>query len=165
MLPNSSIASQINAAQYLDLLSIRIRGISQLEIVVREAVANSQRRGHAFFGSDRPELAAIVQDAVPIESVDGCLTYRFYWKNFVAHLVTEECVGSCGKYDDELYEGRIFRKYSKSHFLEHLSRDTGGHFNPLVHYKIICLNQLIDVVAEVYPEIEILQQFSGVTIQ
>lgn len=133
MHPDQQIAERINRASFLDLISIHIRGISQLELTVREAIVNEHKRGQPFAGSDRPELAEITRDAAPIESVEGCLSYRLYWKRFVAYLVTEECVGSCGNYDDEFYEGRVFRLYSKSHLLDHLSRDTGAHFNPLIH--------------------------------
>jgi hypothetical protein len=61
--------------------SIQIRGYSQLEILVREAVANPEKRGQPFNGSERPELAILLQDAVPIESVDGCRSYRLCWKS------------------------------------------------------------------------------------
>lgn len=73
--------------------------------------------------------------------------------------MTEECVGSCGDYSDELFEGDRVRKYSKSHFLEHLARDTGAHSEPLIHFKIICENHLVDVTAEDLPEIEIVHSF------
>jgi hypothetical protein len=69
-------------------------------------------------------------------------------------LVTEECVGSCGLYDDEVFTGRLFRVYTKSHFLEHLARDTGGHTEEILHYKLTCLNHLIDVAAYGPPEVK-----------
>jgi hypothetical protein len=71
----------------------------------------------------------------------------------VAYLVTEECVGSAGKYDDEVYTGKLLRYYEKSHFLNHLGKDTGGHFQYLKHYKLVCLNHLIDVASEEPPEV------------
>src|SRR5580704_2380997 len=51
--------------------------------------------------------------------------------------------------------GRFFRIYQKSHLLEHIARNTGGHFEPVQHYKTICLNHIIDVVSTKVPEIEI----------
>jgi hypothetical protein len=59
-------------------------------------------------------------------------------------------------YEDEVYTGRILREYTKSHFLDHIMRDTGGHIQPVLHYKLICLNHLIDVVSYYAPEVEIL---------
>jgi hypothetical protein len=50
--------------------------------------------------------------------------------------------------------GKLFRVYTKSHFLEHLVRDTGGHTDKVLHYKVTCLNHLIDVAAYTPPEIK-----------
>lgn len=76
----------------------------------------------------------------------------------MAYLVTEELVGSNAPngYADEVYVGRILRVYTKSHFLDHIMRDTGGHVQELVHYKLICLNHLIDVVSYLPPKVEVL---------
>jgi len=73
-------------------------------------------------------------------------------------LVTEELVGSNAPngYDDEVYIGKILRVYTKSHFLDHVMRDTGGHVQEILHYKLICLNHLIDVVSYYPPDAEIL---------
>jgi hypothetical protein len=62
-------------------------------------------------------------------------------------MVTEELAGSNSVtgYDDESYTGSILRVYTKSHFLNHLARDTGGHTDPLQHYKLVWLDRLIDV--------------------
>jgi hypothetical protein len=79
----------------------------------------------------------------------------------VAYLVTEECVGSCGNYADEIFTGKLFRVYTKSHFLNHLARDTGGHTDALLHYKLICLNHLIDVAAYVPPEVRVIGPVSS----
>jgi hypothetical protein len=109
---------------------------------VEEAVDN--RAGVASF---HPALEAILKDAWPIESVEGCRVFEIYWKRYAAYLVTEELVGSNSVtgYDDESYTGKILRMYTKSHFLDHLARDTGGQIEPVQHYKLVCLNHLIDV--------------------
>ena len=85
-----------------------------------------------------------------------CQAFELHWKNYVAYLVTEECVGSCGNYKDEAFTGNRFRHYTKSHFLEHCSRDTGGHFAPLLHFKLICLNHLVDVAATEPPQVRLI---------
>jgi len=102
-----------------------------------------------------PELEAILKDASPIESVEGSRVFEIYWKRYAAYLVTEELVGSNSVigYDDESYTGTTLRVYVKSHFLDHLARDTGGHTDPLQHYKLVCLNHLIDVASYAAPEV------------
>ena len=158
MHPNKDVTTQINDAEYLFLRSIREPADNELELLVEEAGVNERKRGQILPANERPEVAALLKDTVPIESIPGCFTYRFYWRHYAAYLITEEFVGSCGNDDDEVYEGRLFRLYAKSHFLEHLSRDTGAHSNPLLRYKITCLNHLIDVAAEWPPEIEIVSE-------
>ncbi len=87
------------------------------------------------------------------------------WNRYAAYLVTEECVGSCGQYDDEVFTGSLFRVYTKSHFLEHLARDTGGHTEEVLHYKLTCLNHLIDVAAYDPPEVTLVGPISSRRVQ
>jgi hypothetical protein len=130
---------------------------------VQEAVVNPDglTRQHAALS----ELAELLTDASPIESTDICRTFELTWKRYVAYLVTEECVGSCGQYDDEVFTGKLFRVYTKSHFLEHLARDTGGHIEEVLHYKLTCLNHLIDVAAYVLPEVKQVASVAPARIQ
>ena len=151
---------RINNCQYLFLRSLREYGINQLELIVEEAIVNEGMRGKLTLSQSYlpNELSFLLDGAAPIESVDGCQSFRLYWKRYAAYLVTEECVGSCGKYEDESFQGDKLRLYSSSHFLEHLSRDTGGHTAPLMHYKIICQNHLVDVAAEQGPEVKMIEK-------
>jgi hypothetical protein len=82
-------------------------------------------------------------------------------------LVTEELVGSnaLNGYADEVYTGKILRVYTKSHFLDHVMRDTGDHIQEILHYKIVCLNHLIDVVSYYPPDVEILASGEGFAAQ
>jgi hypothetical protein len=147
---------QLNSVKFLYLRELSEPRDNSLRINVEEAVLNCAsvvRLEHEL-----PELATILKDASPIESINGCGLFELYWNRYVAYLVTEEMAGSCGKYDDEVYSGSVFRIYEKSHFLEHLARDTGGHNAPLQHYKIICLNHVIDVAAYAPPQIRLLAE-------
>ena len=81
------------------------------------------------------------------------------------YLVTEECVGSCGSYDDEIFSGKLFRVYTKSHFLEHLARDTGGHTGEVLDYKVTWLNHLVDIAAYDPPEVKQVGSVSSARIQ
>jgi hypothetical protein len=122
-------------------------------LTVQEAVVNPAGLGCTSF-PELPELKEIMKGASPIESSGSCRTFELTWKHYVAYLVTEEYVGSCGRCDDEIFTGKLFRVYTKSHFLEHLGRDTGGHTKEILHYKLTCLNHLIDVAAYAPPEVK-----------
>lgn len=145
--------------RYLYLREICEPRDNSLSIVVQEAVVSEAKVGSQLeaTGHVPPALrdAGILNEARPIESTATCRTFVLYWKHYVAYLVTEECVGSVGNYSDEVYAGKLLRQYLKSHFLDHLARDTGGHMRPLQHYKLICLNHLIDVASEEPPEIQL----------
>lgn len=112
--------------------------------------------------SFHPALEAILKDAWPIESVESCRVFEIYWKRYAAYLVTEELVGSNSVtgHDDESYTGKILRMYTKSHFLDRLARDTRGHIETIQHYKLVCLNHLIDVAAYAPPEVRIVSEQS-----
>jgi hypothetical protein len=139
--------SLINQGQYLYLRSSSEPSDNSLRVVVEEATSGPR----AALPGD-----GSMSQYRPIESPETCRMFELYWKHYVAYLVTEECVGSCGKYDDEVYTGKLLRYYTRSHFLDHLARDTGGHFKAMRHYKLICLNHLIDIASEDTPEIGVI---------
>lgn len=126
-----------------------------LRLTVQQAIANKASDAVPLF-DELPELATLRGRATPIESTENCKTFEIVWGQYVAYLVTEEMAGSYGNVGDEAFTGKLFRLYSKSHFLEYLSHETGGHTEPLFHYKVVCLNHLIDVVAYRAPEIRII---------
>ncbi len=152
---NATAVEQLNSVQYLYLRQLVEPRENSLRLVVEEAIVN-----HASVDSFHPELDAILKDASPIESVEGCRIFEIYWKSYAAYLVTEELVGSNSVtgYDDENYTGKILREYTRSHFLDHLARDTGGHTDSIQHYKLVCLNHLIDVAAYSRPEVRVVTE-------
>jgi hypothetical protein len=143
----------LDSARYLYLRDLSEPRDNSLRLLVQEAVVNPE--GVVGGHPELPELDEIVKGASPIESTEDCRSFELTWRHYVAYLVTEEVVGSCGNYDDEEFTGKLLRIYTKSHFLNHLAKDTGAHTEPIRHYKLICLNHLIDVAAYVPPEIRI----------
>jgi hypothetical protein len=155
-LVNDDGTEQLNSVKYLYLRQLSEPKDNSLRVIVEEAITN--RTGIGAGWATTPELAEILRDAYPIESIEGCRAFELYWKSYVAYLVTEEMAASCGKCEDEVYSGTVFRCYQKSHFLDHLARDTGGHSEPLQHYKITCLNHVIDVAAYAPPDVRLLTE-------
>jgi len=120
-------------------------------VVVEEAKENPH--AHLSIPSGIPELAKILKDTIAIESVEGCRSFELTWIRYAAYLVTEELVGWGRNHSDEVFTGNLFRIYTKSHFLDHLARNAGGHIEPIQHYKLICENHIIDVASYSPPEI------------
>jgi hypothetical protein len=153
-LRQNEIISLLNQAKYLYLRHISEPEENSLLLLVQEAIADRSEMELAPDPSS--PLAEIRKGASPIKSVEGCKTFELRWPRYVAYLVTEELVGSAGSDEDEVYTGNLLRVYTQSHFLDHLSRDTGVHIEPILHYKVICLNHLIDVASYGPPEIRLL---------
>jgi hypothetical protein len=153
-LGEDEVISLLNQAKYLCLRQISEPEDNSLRLVLEEAIVD--RTETVSTPDPTSPFAEILKGASPIKSVEGCRTFELQWSRYVAYLVTEEGVGSGGSDEDEVYTGKLFRVYTKSHFLDHLSRDTGGHFEPILHYKLICQNHLIDVASYNPPEVRLL---------
>ena len=152
-LAEDEVISVLNQAKYLFLRHIFEPDENSLRLVVEEAIAD--RTETVSTPDPASPVAELRKGASPIKSTEGCRTFKLEWGRYVAYLVTEEGVGSGGNYEDEVYTGNLFRVYTKSHFLDHLARDTGGHFEPLLHYKLICQNHLIDVASYTPPAVRL----------
>jgi len=154
-LGEKEIISLLNRAKYLFLRDTSEPEENSLRLVAEEAIAD--RTETVSPPDPTSPVAEILKGALPIKSVEGCRTFELVWSRYVAYLVTEEGVGSAGSDEDEVYTGNLLRVYTKSHFLDHLARDTGGHFKPILHYKLICQNHLIDVASYSPPEVRLLE--------
>ncbi len=153
--------SLLNQGKSLFLRHISEPEENSLRLVVEEAIAD--RTESVSTPDPASPFAEILKGASPIKSVEGCRAFELQWSRYVAYLVTEEGVGSGGSDEDEVYTGKLFRVYTQSHFLDHLSRDTGGHIEPILHYKLICQNHLIDVASYSQPEVRVLSPESDGT--
>ena len=150
---------ELRSVEYLYLVQLSEPRDNSLRIVVQEAILNTSRGAQ----SPSPSLEHLFKDAHPIESTPRCRVFELYWKRYAAYCVTEELVGSNagGGYEDEIYSGKILRSYTKSHFLDHVVRDTGGHLEDVLHFKLICLNHLIDIAAYGKPQVTLTGDVEG----
>jgi len=153
----------LNSAKHLFLREVSEPRDNSLRVVVQEGKASPDASGVIRRGV--PEVAELHRAALVIESLAGCKSFELTWERYVAYLVTEELVGSCGKSDDEIYAGGLLRVYTKSHFLEHLARDTGGHTDLIHHYKLVCQNHLIDVASYGPPDIRMMDSTAASSLR
>jgi hypothetical protein len=99
----------LDSTKYLYLRELSEPRDNSLRLLVQEAVVNPAGLVRSHPGL--PELEEIMKNALPIESTKDCRSFELTWKHYVAYLVTEECVGSSGSYDDEIFSGKLFRVY------------------------------------------------------
>jgi hypothetical protein len=159
VLQDTQTLALLEKMEYLYLRALSEPKDNSLLLIVEEAIVNRSRNINSEADSSLSEVlrgTGILDHAHPIESTENCRAFKLHWRRYAAYLVAEELVGSNGKgYDDEAYTGKLLRHYTRSHFLDHLARDTGGHLSPIRHYKLICLNHLIDIAAYDPPEIDL----------
>lgn len=132
---DGTVLDALNSVKYLYLGKLTEPRDNSLRVVVEEAISNLPLLSQTQLG---------VVQVSPIQHTTACRKFELTWAQYVAYLVTEEVVGSC-PCDDEIYTGNLFRTYTKSRFLDYLARNTGGHMKPVLHFKLLCLNHLIDV--------------------
>ena len=154
MIQENQIISMLDEAEYIYLRHISEPTENSLRLVVQEATVSSCESAENSASTE--PFSELRKDASPIETTAGCKTFELIWDLYVAYLVTEEVAGSAGDHQSEVYTGNTFRVYSRSHFLDYLACNTSGHTGPLTHYKVVCLNHLIDVASIRPPEIKLL---------
>jgi hypothetical protein len=139
----------INACEYIFLRDYWEPEENALRIVIEEAKANGPLQDILS-----PSGRIIIRDTVAIESDPTCRVFALEWPSYVAYCVRNESFTSWD--NEEAFEGRHFRVYSKSHFRDYVARGTfatDDYPGPLKHWCIVCQNHLVDVVGCVEPEI------------
>src|SRR5829696_9636163 len=138
---------QINQHAYLYLTEIGEPEDNVLRLVIEEARASGE--------PEEMKIGDVVlSGARPIVSDDTCYAYEVVFGGYVAYSVRNESYTPEDK--SEEYTGRLFRVYSKSHFLDYVwvatfaSDEYPGKLN---HYEVVCENHMVDVVSIGEPEI------------
>jgi hypothetical protein len=137
----------INACKYVFLRECSEPEDNKLLIVVEEAKADGPPE-------DIEILGKVIKNTVPIVSDPSCQLFELFWPSYVAYGVRNE---SFTTWDDtEVFEGRIFRVYTKSPFRDYVSRATFAsdeYPGPLKHWGLACENHIVDVIGCVEPEL------------
>jgi hypothetical protein len=98
---------------------------------------------------------APVPNAVPIVHVSGCRIFDVMWSSYIAYSVRNE---RFAHYGTDKFEGRLFRVFSKSHFLDYVAASTiaGSDYpGPYKHWQIVCADHILDVVSIVGPAVNV----------
>jgi hypothetical protein len=98
----------------------------------------------------------------PIRSVEGSRLFEIIWDRYVAYSVRNESYVS--RDESEEFSGRFARIYSKSHFLDYVSRATfakSEYPGPLQHIGLVSECHIIDVVSTEPPRVRQIRQRLG----
>jgi hypothetical protein len=98
----------------------------------------------------------------PIEEDETCQLFQLLFDR--NHMISYRVLNkSYGKHSEpsEVFTGKLFRTFSRSHLLESTKRATcasGDYPGALMHFEIACLNQVIDVICTAPPKIAVSTQ-------
>ena len=145
----------IDACKYLCLDSITEPDEGGLRIVVQEARAGRAPVSSALADERLPELRAILSQSSIIEHGTGCKVFELYWPSYIGYAVENESYAQ-NHPDDLRSKGRLLVEYSKSVFLEYLSKasfassDYPGAYK---HWAVLCLDHIVNVASITKPRI------------
>jgi hypothetical protein len=102
--------------------TIFVREISEpeesgLRLVLQEAEKSPESVSHKIGGT-------VIENLHPVEPTERSRTFELRWKQYIAYSVRNESFASPDDDSDVRASGRLFRTYSKSHFLDFVSRAT-----------------------------------------
>lgn len=139
------------------LFAVHVRELEELTLGLTIVEAKAQAPIAAT--EDTGPLAFIKLGGSPIEQDDTCRVFEIVFdrNHMISYTVLNE---SYGRYPEppEIFTGKLFRIFSRSHLLEFTERTTyasGGHPAPLMHFEIACLNHVFDVIATAPPKIAV----------
>lgn len=142
-----NIIEEINAIEYLFLDEMKEPDDNCLALRIFEGIVGEPE--DTDFGG------VVLKNTRPITIEAQSRSYGIYFKMYVAYSIRNESYTTWD--EEEEWVGRIFRTYSKSKFIDYVSKSTFANDEfpgPLTHYGIVCQNHVIDVVSTVEPQIE-----------
>ena len=138
---------EINKSEYLFLASIEEVSGNNLRLIVQEGRPTGARENIEVAGT----VINDVQSVLPY--VDSA--WEIVFERYVAYSVRNESYVSLDA--DELWEGHLFRTYSKSKFLDYTRAATFAcdeYPGNLCHNELVCTDHIIDVVTVQPPTIQ-----------
>lgn len=127
-----------------------------LVLTISEARVN-QDKVHEWKFNEGTELEKTLSGNL-IETDDSCKRYRITFEYIVAHQSVDESYISWS--DDETFEGKLIREFSRSRYLEHAAEHLSlAHYQDMTgkkyrHFQVVCLNFVVDILGPNKPLIE-----------
>ena len=91
-----------------------------------------------------------------IEVTQSSRVFTLSWASYVVYSVLNESFANPSDHT-EVYEGGLFRVYTKSHFIDYLSRATfatNEYPGPMQHYEVCCVDHVFQVISTSAPHVE-----------
>jgi hypothetical protein len=144
--------AEINKCKYLFLSEIEELDHNGLRLVVEEGRPCGEAKPLHVGES-------VITGGTRIDVTEESRAFELVWNRYVAYSVLNESYASVDA--DERYVGTRFRVYSKSHFIEYVSRAsfaTPEYPGPTQHYEVVCENHIVDVISTATPSVQVLKE-------
>lgn len=134
--------AEINSHKYIYLTHIDEPEENMLHLIIQEGIISDEEK---TLDLGATKFEGYREISVTPESK----AYEVFFESYIAYSVINE---SYSQWDDyEVFEGKVFRIYQKSRFLDYLKVDsfaTEEYPGPFVHYGFCCSNHIVNVASQ-----------------
>ena len=148
---------QLNHHEYLQLLEIGETDDWKFRLVIAEAGVSESLGSPTVEEESNDAVSELLKDTKPIEVTDTSKRYEIIFNDYITYSVSNESYSTGG--EDEVFEGKYARVYTKSVFLEYVANSTFATEDfpgPFKHYGFCCLDHIVDVASMEAPVVSIL---------
>ena len=141
------LVDEINSCQFVFLQELEDGADNRLVLTIKEAKSTPETEDIVLPGGT-------IRNVHPIGSDDSSRIFELIFADYIAYSVRNESFTEAS--DTEHWQGRLFRTYSVSNFLDFVRRSTLPiEHDPgaLTHYGIICADHIIDIATRNSPTV------------
>ncbi len=136
---HSDLFKKINQHEFVFLMGIAEPSENSLLLEISEGIVSDLKE-------DLIVGEATIEGVSSVDITNDSATYYVEFDHYVAYSVLDESYTVWDEYGK--WEGHKFRVYTKSHFLEYISKDTfadDDYPGPYRHYALICENHIVHI--------------------
>lgn len=139
---DAALLLALDRCEYLFLTGIGEPEANCLRLVIEEGQVKGEPRP-VDLGNGRS-----IEGVRAIAITSHSQRFELVWNAYISYAVHNESYQSWD--DSETWSGNLFRRYSRSKFLDYLDRATFAdtrYPGPFTHYQVICQDHVIDIAA------------------
>jgi hypothetical protein len=143
--------------KYLFLHSIGEPDEGGLRLIVHEARVGGPPTAEELAAETLSAVRTILEGARAIEHGPGCDVFEIAWDQYIAYAVDNESY-ALPEPKESIGTGRVFIEYTKSAYLDYLAKvsfASEDYPGPFKHWKLLCLDHIVNVVSTNEPTIKV----------
>jgi len=148
---------QLNQLQYLELLEIRETNEWEFRLLIAEAVVIDNAPAITEKEEPNEEIRELLKDTKSIRVTSSSRRYEIIFTDYISYSVTNESYSIPG--ENEEFIGKYARIYTKSAFLDYISKSTfatAEYPGPFKHYCFCCQDHIINIASLEEPRVRLL---------